>query len=160
MSLAANAAHTFSMVSNGAPTGHLVGRLQQHFRTELFGAPGRQEQFPDIRFPHMQIWANLGIDGVRLTVLAERANLSLAACSELVNELQEADYLERHPDIGDGRAKLIYPTTKGRRLLDEAGRVVAEIESHWRTLCAPGRVRSCLPHVRPATELARPATLT
>ena len=118
--------------------GQLVGRLQQHFRIELFGAPGRQEQFPDIRFAHMQIWGNVGIDGVRLTVLADRANLSLAACSELVNELQESGYLERRPDPSDGRAKLIYPTGKGRRLLDEAGRVVAEIESRWRALCPPG----------------------
>jgi DNA-binding MarR family transcriptional regulator len=117
--------------------GQLVGRLQQHFRTELFGAPGRQEQFPDIRFPHMQIWGNVGIDGVRLTVLAERANLSPAACSELVNELQDSGYLERRPDPSDGRAKLIYPTENGRRLLDEAGRVVAEIESRWRALLPP-----------------------
>jgi DNA-binding MarR family transcriptional regulator len=118
--------------------GQLVGRLQQHFRTELFGAPGRDDLFPDIRFPHMQIWGNVGIDGVRLTTLADRANLSLAACSELVNELQESGYLERRPDPSDGRAKLIFPTTKGRRLLDEAGRVVAEIESRWRALCPPG----------------------
>ena len=124
--------------------GQLVGRLQQHFRAALFSAPGRDEQFPDIRFPHMQIWGNVGIDGVRLTVLAERANLSLAACSELVNELQEAGYLERRPDPSDGRAKLIYPTAKGRGLLAEAGRVVAEVESHWRTLCAPGEFdRAC-----------------
>lgn len=118
--------------------GQLVSRIQQHFRIELFGAPGREEQFSDIRFPHMQIWGNVGIDGVRLTVLAERANLSLAACSELVNELQDTGYVERRSDPSDGRAKLIYPTTKGRRLLDEAGRVVAEIEDHWRALCPPG----------------------
>ena len=118
--------------------GQLVGRLQQHFRDELFGASGRAEQFPDLRFPHMQIWGNVGIDGVRLTVLADRANLSLAACSELVNELQDAGYLERRPDASDGRAKLIFPTAKGRALLDEAGRVVAEIESQWRALCPPG----------------------
>jgi DNA-binding MarR family transcriptional regulator len=119
-----------------------VGQLV--FRAELFGAPGRREQFPDIRLPHLQIWGNVGIDGVRLTALAERANLSLAACSELVNELQDAGYLERRPDPSDGRAKLIYPTAKGRRLLDEAGRVVAEVENHWRNLCPPGEFdRAC-----------------
>ena len=132
------AASTPRLPTDRQAVGQLVGRLQQHFRTELFGAPGRHDQFPDLRFPHMQIWGNVGIDGVRLTVLAERANLSLAACSELVNELQETGYLERRPDPTDGRAKLIYPTAKGRHLLDEAGRVVAEIESHWRALCPPG----------------------
>jgi DNA-binding MarR family transcriptional regulator len=132
------ASSTPRLATDRQAVGQLVGRLQQHFRIELFGAPEREELFPDIRFAHMQIWGNVGIDGVRLTVLADRANLSLAACSELVNELQEAGYLERRPDPSDGRAKLIFPTTKGRKLLDEAGRVVAQIESRWRALCPPG----------------------
>jgi DNA-binding MarR family transcriptional regulator len=124
--------------------GQLVTRLQQHFRNALFNAPGREEQFPDIRLPHLQIWGNVGIDGVRLTDLAERANLSLATCSELVSELQENGYLERRPDPRDGRAKLIFPTTKGLNLLAEAGRVVAELESQWRALCPPGEFdRAC-----------------
>jgi DNA-binding MarR family transcriptional regulator len=95
--------------------------------------------FPDLRLPHLQIWGNIGVVGIRLTDLADKANLSLAACSELVNELQELGYLERHPDPTDGRAKLIFPTPKGRRVLDEAGRGVASIEARWRSLCPPGR---------------------
>ena len=35
--------------------------------------------------PHLQIFGNLGIDGIRPTELAARAQLSLAAASELVN---------------------------------------------------------------------------
>ncbi|MEV4537706.1 MarR family transcriptional regulator [Asanoa sp. NPDC049518] len=57
--------------------------------------------------------------------------LSLAATSELVNDLQRLGYLERQPDPQDGRAKLIVPTARGRAALSDAGDRVAEIEQHW-----------------------------
>jgi DNA-binding MarR family transcriptional regulator len=78
------------------------------------------------------VWGNIGIDGIRLTDLAAKAQLSLAACSELVDELQRLGYLERRPDLSDGRAKLIFPTRKGREVLDAAGQSVAELEQRWR----------------------------
>lgn len=43
---------------------------------------------------------NLGVDGIRLTDLAAKAQLSLAARSELVNQLQELGYLDRRPEAG------------------------------------------------------------
>jgi DNA-binding MarR family transcriptional regulator len=118
--------------------GQLLVRLLHQFRTELFTDPVLQAQFPEVRFPHLQVWGNVGVDGIRLTELADRASLGLAATSELVNELQRLGYLERRPDPTDGRAKLIYPTTRGRHLLDEAGRAVARLEARWRTQCRPG----------------------
>lgn len=117
--------------------GQLLARLLTHFRIELFAEPARQEQFPDIRFAHLQIWGNVGVEGIRLTALAEKANLSLAACSELVNDLESNGYLERTADPSDGRAKLIHPTERGRLLLDAAGHAVARLEQRWRELCEP-----------------------
>jgi DNA-binding MarR family transcriptional regulator len=122
--------------------GQLLVRLLFHFRTELFAEAGGR--FPDLRYPHLQIWGNVGIDGTRLTTLAERANLGLPACSELVDELQRLGYLERRPDPTDGRAKLIFPTTKGREVLDAAGTAVAELEQRWRQELPPGEFdRAC-----------------
>ena len=68
---------------------------------------------------------------VRLTELASRAQLSLAATSELVNELESLGYLTRRPDPADGRAKLIDLTDRGRGLLGAAGDRVADIERRW-----------------------------
>src|ERR1700680_4908747 len=112
--------------------GQLLGRLLYRFRIELFTAGGGAGSFLEIRFAHLQVWGNVGIEGIRLTALADKANLGLPACSELVNELQEAGYLERKPDPRDGRAKLIFPTPKGREVLDFAGRLVAELDPRWR----------------------------
>jgi DNA-binding MarR family transcriptional regulator len=110
--------------------GQLLVRLLRQFRLELF-APASEHGYADLRPPHLQIFGNLGIDGIRLTDLAARAQLSLAATSELVNELQDLGYLERRPEPTDGRAKLIFTTARGRRALDAAGDRVAEIEQHW-----------------------------
>lgn len=111
--------------------GQLLGRLLREFRAEL-SAPAAEHGYADLRQPHLHIFGNVGIDGVRLTELAERAQLSLATTSELVSELQGLGYLERRQDPVDGRAKLIFPTRRGRRALDDAGDRVAEIEQHWR----------------------------
>ena len=112
--------------------GQLLGRLLREFRLELF-APADEHGYPDIREPHLHIFGNVGVDGVRLTVLASRAQLSLGTTSELVSDLQQLGYLERRPDPADGRAKLLFPTSRGRQALSDAGDRVAEIEQHWRT---------------------------
>jgi DNA-binding MarR family transcriptional regulator len=80
-----------------------------------------------------------GNRSVRLTELAARAQLSLAATSELVSQLEHLGYLERRPDPADGRAKLIYPTRRGRQALDDASDRVAEIERRWAQLLGPDR---------------------
>ena len=113
--------------------GQLLVRLLRQFRVELL-APGVEAGFGDIREAHLQIFGNLGVDGIRLTELAARAQLSPAATSELVDDLQRLGYLERHSDPSDGRAKLIHPTPRGRRALDAAGDRVAAIEQRWAEL--------------------------
>jgi DNA-binding MarR family transcriptional regulator len=121
-----------SLPSGRLAIGQLLVRLLHQFRIELFATAQADGRFVDIRFPHLQVWGNVGVDGIRLTELAAKAQLSLAACSELIDELQSLGYLIRRPDPSDGRAKLIFPTTKGRRVLDAAGQAVGELEQRWR----------------------------
>ncbi|GIF67497.1 hypothetical protein Ais01nite_55320 [Asanoa ishikariensis] len=112
-----------------AAIGQLLVRLLRQFRAEMF-EPAADSGYGDLREPHLQIFGNI-YGGARLTDLAGRAQLSLAATSELVNDLQQLGYLERQPDPQDGRAKLIVPTERGRAALSDAGDRVAEIEEHW-----------------------------
>lgn len=118
--------------------GQLLVRLLREFRAEL-SAPAAEHGYADLRQPHLHIFGNVGINGIRLTDLATRAQLSLATTSELVSELQQLGYLERRPDPHDRRAKLIFPTRRGRQALDDAGDRVAEIEQDWRELLGGGR---------------------
>lgn len=110
--------------------GQVLVRLLQRFRGDVF-ALAAEHGVTDIREAHLHVFGNIGVDGIRLTTLAHRAQLSLAACAELVDDLQTKGYLERRRDPSDGRAKLIVPTSRGREVLALAGQRVAEIETHW-----------------------------
>ena len=118
--------------------GQLLGRLLREFRTELF-APAAEQGYTDLREPHLHIFGNVGVTGMRLTDLSVRAQLSPATTSELVSDLQRLGYLERRPDPSDRRAKLIFPTQRGRQALHDAGNRAAEIEQHWSHLVGDAR---------------------
>ncbi len=113
--------------------GQLLVRLLREFRDEL-AAPRADAGYGDVREPHFQIFGNIRSGGIRLTELAERAQLSLAATSELVNDLADLGYLTRRPDPADGRAKLIELTERGRDLMADAGERVVAIERRWAEL--------------------------
>ena len=62
---------------------------------------------------HSAVFAQIDPEGSRLTDLAKRANMSPQAMGELVDELEEMEYVVRRPDPTDRRAKLITLTEKG-----------------------------------------------
>jgi DNA-binding MarR family transcriptional regulator len=109
--------------------GQLLVRLLYRFRQQALAVAA--DRGYEIRTPHVHIFANLRRKGVRLTDLANRAQLSLAATSEFVSELEQLGYLERRPDPSDGRAKLIVPTQQGLALFADAGKELLEIEREW-----------------------------
>jgi len=113
--------------------GQLLVRLLREFRDDL-AAPRADAGYGDLREPHFQIFGNIRMGGIRLTELADRAQLSLAAASELVNDLEQLGYLTRRPDPADGRAKLIDLTERGRLLMAHAGNRVGDIEQRWSEL--------------------------
>jgi DNA-binding MarR family transcriptional regulator len=63
---------------------------------------------------HSAVFAQIAPEGSRLTELARRANMSPQAMGELVDELEQLDYVVRRPDPTDRRAKLITLTEKGQ----------------------------------------------
>ena len=60
------------------------------------------------------MFGNIEPDGSRLTDLAERAHMTKQSVGEVTTELERRGYLERVPDPGDGRAKIIRLTERGR----------------------------------------------
>lgn len=63
---------------------------------------------------HSAVFAQISPEGSRLTELARRANMTPQSMGELVDELVDMGYVVRRPDPGDGRAKLIVLTKRGR----------------------------------------------
>jgi DNA-binding MarR family transcriptional regulator len=69
--------------------------------------------------------------GTRVGVLAERAQLTRQSMAELVRHLERHGYVELVPDPGDGRARLVRPTDRGREVWAEARGFLAEVEGRW-----------------------------
>ena len=118
-------------------------RLLAEFRRELL-EEAEARGYGDLRPAHLQITGNVGTKGIRLTALAARAQLSLAATSELVNEMQAMGYLERRTDPADRRAKLIFPTERGLQMLHEASAKVLELEQLWGAYAGEQRFEEAL----------------
>lgn len=87
--------------------------------------------YPGLRPAHSQVMEHLDRDGTRITELAERAKISHPSMIDLVVALEGLGYLERVPDPGDGRARLVRLTPTGRRLQRHALVELAEIENQW-----------------------------
>jgi DNA-binding MarR family transcriptional regulator len=62
-------------------------------------------------------------------VLAERANVSKQAMAQLVAHLEQHGYVERVPDRGDRRAKLVRATARGREVFAVARELMADIDA-------------------------------
>ncbi|HWJ82992.1 MAG TPA: MarR family winged helix-turn-helix transcriptional regulator [Nocardioides sp.] len=74
---------------------------------------------------HSAVFAQIDLDGTRLTQLAGRAGMTPQAMGELVDELEELGYVVRRPDPSDRRAKLVVLTERGRACV-AAGRATIE----------------------------------
>ncbi len=93
----------------------------------------------DVRPAHFRVFSYLPEEGCRLTDLATRARATKQAMNYLVDQLINRGYLERMPDLTDGRAQLIRLSPNGRELQRVAQAAIAEIELEWRSILGDAR---------------------
>ena len=86
---------------------------------------------PDVRPPHGNVFAFLDDEGTPVSELARRAQITKQSMAELVAHLERHGYVERVPDPGDRRAKLVRATARGSEVYAIAREVIAEIEREW-----------------------------
>ena len=67
---------------------------------------------------HLALFRNLDLGGTRLTEIAARARMTKQAMLELVDKCEAHGFVERLPDPGDRRAKIVMFTPAGLRMLD------------------------------------------
>jgi DNA-binding MarR family transcriptional regulator len=91
------------------------------------------ERGHDLQPSHTAVIPNLPPEGLRLTDLAERLRVSVQRAGQLVQELEQAGYVEREDDADDRRAKRVRYSARGRRLMQDVAEVDAEL---WRDLSA------------------------
>src|SRR6185437_15270437 len=107
--------------------------LREPFRigSELLHVRLAERGHPDVRPPHGNVFQFLDDDGTRVSVLAQRAQITKQSMAELVAHLECHGYVERVPDPSDRRAKLVRATARGSEVYAIARDVVAEIEADW-----------------------------
>jgi DNA-binding MarR family transcriptional regulator len=83
---------------------------------------------PDVRPPHGNVFQFLDDGGTRVSVLAQRAQITKQSMAELVAHLERHGYVERVPDPADGRAKLVRATDRGREVYAIARDAMLEVQ--------------------------------
>lgn len=104
--------------------------LREPFRAmseELIGRLAARGH-PEVRYAHGSVFQYLDDAGTRVSVLAARAQVSKQAMAQLVAHLEAHGYVERVPDPGDRRARLVRTTSRGRAVFDIVRDFVAEVD--------------------------------
>src|SRR5688500_8811405 len=91
-------------------------------------AAARSAGATGLRLAHAQLFPHIAFDGVRLTEIARRLEVSKQAIGPLIDDLVAAGMVERITDPSDQRAKLIRWTRRGARALDHGLGVLRELE--------------------------------
>jgi DNA-binding MarR family transcriptional regulator len=105
------------------------------FRAELIEAG-----YGDIRPTHGCVFRFVREDGLRLTDLAQMADMTKQSIGEIVDDLASRGYLERFPDPDDKRAKLIRLTAKGEEAQSIGFGLFVTLEQRWGERYGAGRI--------------------
>jgi DNA-binding MarR family transcriptional regulator len=97
---------------------------------------------PEVRAPHGNVLQFLDDGGTRVSVLAERAQVTKQSMAELVTHLERHGYVERVPDPADRRAKLVRPTARGEEVYEIAREFVIEMEAEWTAQLGERKMRT------------------
>jgi DNA-binding MarR family transcriptional regulator len=96
---------------------------------------------PEVRTPHGNVFGFLDAGGTQVSELARRAQVTKQSMGELVAHLERHGYVERVPDPGDGRARLVRATDRGREVYAVASEVVDELERDWTARLGAAKMR-------------------
>lgn len=95
--------------------------------------------FDELRLPHMAVLQFPGPDGVRPSVLAERAGMSKQAMNQLLRSLEEFGYIARSDMPGDSGARVIRFTPRGHAAFANMIDTLRHIEREWSTVLGAKR---------------------
>lgn len=95
----------------------------------------------DVTPTQARLMAQVDPDGTRVVTLAARARTTKQSAAFLVDQLEQAGYVERVADPRDGRAKLVRLTPHGRAIGDAADAEVARALAEWEEHLGPTRMR-------------------
>ncbi len=114
----------------------LLTEFSKDFRQRTFKLL-QQKGHEQIRPSHSVLFSNLGLGAVRVTELAERAQVTQQAMGKMLKEVERMGYIERRTDQNDKRAKEVCLTRKGVRLVKDSLEVVEEVRQYYSEQIGP-----------------------
>lgn len=113
----------------------LIGAFE-NFRTALNDA-----SLPGLRPSHYRVMALIPAEGLKLSELARRADITKPGIGQFIAHLQREGYvvLDRNP--ADNRSKIVTLTASGVAAADLSRQLIAETEEHWATILGTDRYR-------------------
>ncbi len=108
--------------------------------------------YSDIRPSHSAVLANLGMGAVRVTELAERAQVTQQAMGKMLKELERMGYVARDIDDGDKRAKEIRLTERGVALAADSLEVVDQVRGYYEFMIGAGQLNELEASLRDAVR--------
>jgi DNA-binding MarR family transcriptional regulator len=107
--------------------GILAARLLFAVQDELY-ARLEQAGHGELTRLHGAVIAHLDEEGTRATELARRSGRHKQVVGRIVDELEQLGYVQRLPEPGDRRAKLVVPTERGRAVMRLSDDIIGDIE--------------------------------
>ena len=84
--------------------------------------------YTQTRAPHINLTRHLDLDGTRITILSQRAAMTNAAMTELIDQCELLGLVKRHPDPTDKRARIVRFTPQGLEWLNAFGKSLKQSE--------------------------------
>ena len=88
--------------------------------------------FPELRGSHRRLLQMIPPEGIRITDLARRADMTKQALGEFMDWLEQAGFVASGRAPADGRVRLITRTEQGDAAAIEAQRAIDAVERGWR----------------------------
>lgn len=130
-----------------AHLGRLLGHAMRRFDARVLALMAQDDEVPlalsnlaardQISAAHVHITRHLGLQGSRLTELAEAAGMSKQAMGALVDQCEAWGLVRREEDPRDARARRVCFTPTGHAWLEAFRRAVASAEAEFRGSVGP-----------------------
>jgi DNA-binding MarR family transcriptional regulator len=112
----------------------LMGGLMQEIRDTFMA-----EDWNGLRQSHFRLLSNVPRDGIRITDLGDRLNMTKQASGQFVAALIDTGHLEARTDPRDGRVRVVVRTPLGDRTVKAVNARILRIEREWAKVVGPRR---------------------
>jgi DNA-binding MarR family transcriptional regulator len=115
----------------------LVLRLvYQHYSQDIESAL-REAGFGDIRPAAGSVFPFVPPEGITVSRLAELAQVRKQSMAQAVDQLEAAGYVERRPNPGDHRSRLVFLTERGASVPPVTHAAADRVEQQWAQFIGP-----------------------